>query len=116
MSLHERIRDARLRKGLPQKAVAEQLGVAKSTYCGYETGQREPNVLQIKQIAQILDVTGDYLIGVESPPPADILYISRPSGDLTTDELRKELHDLIDQLPDEDLVLFKDLTLRMKRE
>ena len=44
----------------------------------------------------------------------DILYISRPSGNPTTDELRKHLHDLIDQLDDEFLRLLSDVTIRFK--
>ena len=110
-----RIKEARESAGYTQAELAEKLGINAVTLSGYETGKHDPKSEMLVKIALILGVTVDYLLN-RNDPPADILYISRPSGDLTTDELRKELHDLIDQLPDEDLVLFKDLTLRMKRE
>ena len=42
---------------------------------------------------------------------SEILYLSRPSGDVKVDEIRKYLHETIDQLSDSDLVFFKDITL-----
>ena len=46
---------------------------------------------------------------------SEILYLSRPSGDIKADEIRKYLHETIDQLSDSDLEFFKDITLRLKR-
>lgn len=46
---------------------------------------------------------------------SEILYLSRPSGDVKADEIRKYLHETIDQLSDSDLEFFKDITLRLKR-
>lgn len=115
MSLRERMKAARKAKGMTQKDVADRLGIAKNTYCGYESGARNPNVLQIQQIARILGVTGDYLIGT-SPSPTDVLYISRPSGDVSADEIRKGLHELIDQLEEEDLRLFQGMAIRLRRD
>ena len=60
----ENLKKARLRKGLSQVQLAEQLGVAKSTYSMYESGNREPNVQTIKKIADILSVTTDELLGM----------------------------------------------------
>ena len=39
---NENLREARLRKKLTQQQVADRLGIAKSTYCQYETGASEP--------------------------------------------------------------------------
>jgi transcriptional regulator with XRE-family HTH domain len=64
---HEILKEARLNAGLTQSQLAEKIGVAKSTYCNWEQGTREPNVLKLKAIAKALGVTGDYLLGMEEP-------------------------------------------------
>ncbi len=61
---HENLKEARLSKGLSQKEVAEKIGVAKSTYSLYESGNREPGVPIIKKIISVLGVSGDDLIGL----------------------------------------------------
>ena len=52
---NENLKEARIKKGLSQKEVADNIGVAKSTYSLYESGNREPNVQTIKKIADFLD-------------------------------------------------------------
>lgn len=47
---------------------------------------------------------------------SEILYLSRPTGDVKADEIRKYLHETIDQLSDSDLEFFKDITVRLKRD
>jgi len=36
--------------------------IDKSTYCGYETGKRQPDVAKIKQLSAFLGVSGDVLL------------------------------------------------------
>lgn len=62
---NENLREARLKKRFTQQQVADMLGIAKSTYCQYETGVSEPNVLRLKELARILETTGDALLGIE---------------------------------------------------
>ena len=62
---NENLKAARERKGLSQKEVAENIGVAKSTYSLYESGNREPNVQTIKKISDLLNVSADDLLGIE---------------------------------------------------
>ena len=64
---NENLKSAREKKGLSQKEVAEAVGVAKSTYSLYESGNREPNVQTIKRIADVLNVSADVLLGLEEP-------------------------------------------------
>lgn len=61
----DRLRDARLQKGLTQEQLAQQIGVAKSTLTGYEKGNREPDVFKIKKILEVLEVDSDYLLGID---------------------------------------------------
>lgn len=73
MSLSEKIRSARKNAGLTQQALADLIGVAKSTFSGYEKGDREPDALKLKLIAKYTGVTGDYLLETEhstAPIPA----------------------------------------------
>lgn len=64
----ENLKEARINSGLSQKEVAEQLGVAKSTYSLYESGRREPDVERIKKLAQIIGVSSDALLGLPESP------------------------------------------------
>lgn len=63
---NENLKQARQQKGLSQKDVAERIGVAKSTYSLYESGNREPNVQTIKRIADVLGVSADELLGIDT--------------------------------------------------
>lgn len=62
---NENLKDAREKRGLSQKEVAESIGVAKSTYSLYESGNREPNVQTIKKISDLLSVSADDLLGID---------------------------------------------------
>ncbi len=64
MTIGDRIKDARIKKGITQQQLASYIDVAKSTVAGYETNQRSPDAVKIGAIAKVLDVSGDYLIGV----------------------------------------------------
>lgn len=62
MGFKEQLKKARQNASLTQKQVAEMLGIDKTTYCGYETGKRQPDPQRINQISQILNVSGDVLL------------------------------------------------------
>ena len=57
------IKEIRLRKGMSQAEVASALGVSSVVYSRYETGSREPSADVLIQIANIFDVSLDYLLG-----------------------------------------------------
>lgn len=54
MSFPERLKEARNAVGYTQQQVADAMGITNSTYCGYETGKRRPDVAKIKRLADIL--------------------------------------------------------------
>lgn len=62
MSFGEKLREARELRGYTQQQIADRMGIDKSTYCGYETGKRQPDVQKIKIISKILGVSGDALL------------------------------------------------------
>ncbi|WP_248930127.1 helix-turn-helix domain-containing protein [Paenibacillus hamazuiensis] len=47
--------------------MADELGIAKSTYAGYETGYREPSLDTIRKAAVLLQVSVDELLGTTPP-------------------------------------------------
>lgn len=49
---------------MSMKEVADHVGVAKSTYAGYESGYRQPTLETIQSIAKKLSTTSDYLLGL----------------------------------------------------
>jgi transcriptional regulator with XRE-family HTH domain len=66
--LGERIRKARLVKGLTQKQLAKILNVTDATVNRYEKGIRNPDPEMLKTIADVLDVSIDYLLGKTDIP------------------------------------------------
>lgn len=87
-NFNENLKNARIRKGMSQKDVAEEIGVAKSTYSLYESGNREPNVQTIKKIADVLSVSADDLLGLNEEPQTLAAHFD---GDEYTDEELDEI-------------------------
>lgn len=56
---------ARRARGYSQAYMAECLGIARSTYAGYETGKRSPDVEMVAKITKTLFVSADELFGRE---------------------------------------------------
>lgn len=90
MSEHffENLKRIRIEKGYSQKEFAEKLGVAKSTYCMYESGNREPNVQTIKKISKLLNVPTDELLGLDIEPTTLAAHFD---GDEYTEEELEEI-------------------------
>jgi transcriptional regulator with XRE-family HTH domain len=64
MKFKDRLKELRKEKELLQKDVAEKLGIARNTYCGYELGNREPDLQMLIKMAEYFDCSLDYLIGL----------------------------------------------------
>ncbi len=63
--LGTRIQNARERKGLSASEAAKLVGVSKSTWSLYESDKRTPSVDTLKIIAEKLNVSMDYLVGLK---------------------------------------------------
>lgn len=69
-SLGDRIRRARVKKGLSQVSLADAIGVKAGTLSGYEREYRRPDVEMLGRIASVLGVSTDYLLGrTDDPTP-----------------------------------------------
>ncbi len=73
------IAEIRKSKKVRQVEVANYIGVAKSTYTGYETGYHRPTPDILCKIADYLDVTVDELLGRTTAPQLfDNARVERP--------------------------------------
>ena len=61
MALEDRIKEARKNNGLTQQQAANMIGVAKSTWAGYESGNSTPDIDKIVKIMDALGVDANYL-------------------------------------------------------
>jgi transcriptional regulator with XRE-family HTH domain len=68
VTIGERIKEARKKKGLNQKELAEKTGLSIGTIQGYEQGRYEPKRASLEKIAFALEVTAVELLG-ETPLP-----------------------------------------------
>lgn len=70
--LSERLKALRKKDGATQEEFAERLGIARSTYSGYERGTSEPDNETLDKIAKYFSVTTDYLLGRSENNIADL--------------------------------------------
>ncbi len=59
------IKKARMMRGLSQKYVAAALGVAAPSVSDWERGKTCPTAANLQALAELLDVSTDYLLGTE---------------------------------------------------
>ncbi|MDO3660461.1 MULTISPECIES: helix-turn-helix domain-containing protein [Bacillus] len=63
MNFSFRLKKLRDEKKMNQQEVADNLGIARTTYASYEQGKREPDHETLVKIANFFEVTVDYLLG-----------------------------------------------------
>lgn len=84
--LTERLKQARKQKGFTQDELAKRLGTQKSTISNYETGYSKPSNEMLAALADMLDVSTDFLLGRISSS------LERASEYATDDQLPAEMH------------------------
>ena len=60
---NKRLREIRMKRAFTQQRLADSVDIALRSYQCYETGTRTPNYELLVQLADILDVSLDYLMG-----------------------------------------------------
>ncbi|MGG3915992.1 helix-turn-helix domain-containing protein [Rossellomorea vietnamensis] len=63
--LGNRIQNARETRGLRPSDIAKKVGVTKGTWSLYESENRVPSLDTFKRIAETLNVSADYLLGLK---------------------------------------------------
>ena len=76
--LGERIKELRLQRNWPQKTLAMELGVDRSTVAYWETGHTSPSLERLKQISLLFEVSADYLLDLPNRYRLVIVKKSRP--------------------------------------
>lgn len=62
----DRLKELRVKMGLSQQALADKLNVSQQSICKYENDTIEPNIDMLKTMADLFNVSVDYLIGYSS--------------------------------------------------
>ncbi|WP_270166113.1 helix-turn-helix domain-containing protein [Paenibacillus sp. SYP-B4298] len=104
-SFHLRFRQLREQQQWTQDEVADKLGVQRSTIAGYESAEKNriPREETLHKIADLFQVSLDYLLGRSEIPSMDRSY-SPPAPDWATSKDKRDLK-LMLQSPE---VLFFD--------
>lgn len=63
MEFSERLKKLRKDTGLTQVDVASKLGISQQAYASWERGVKKPTQDNLVKIAQVLNVSVDYLVG-----------------------------------------------------
>lgn len=60
---NKRLREMRIQRHYTQQQMADFIDVALRSYQKYEQGEREPSFATLVQLADIFDISTDYLLG-----------------------------------------------------
>lgn len=104
MEFSERLKDLRKQAGITQVDVAEKLGISQPAYASWERGVKKPTQENLVKIAQILNVSVDYLVGnsekkTDELDNIELLFRMNSTG-LTEEEkkvFRKELIEFMEK-------------------
>lgn len=68
----KRLKALRTQRDYKMQYIADYIGVARSTYAGYETQDRFPPIETLSKVAECLNTSTDYLIGLtDNPDPKE---------------------------------------------
>lgn len=96
----ERIRVARVTKGLSQQNMADELGLTVASYSNIERGVTDITITRLFEIARILQVKIENILDLESPSQnvkdTGLTYFTKNEVDIV--EIRKMLTDLQEEV------------------
>lgn len=87
----ERLQELRKARGYSQQDVAKLIGVGRTTYLKYESGDNRPT-RKLNELARLFNVSADYLLGL-TDTPADPTHAQPPAQ--KEDREHKHLQDLL---------------------
>lgn len=104
MEFKERLKQLRKMRGLSQIALADKVGISKSTIGAYETEDRKPSREALLTLAEFFGVSVDYLLGDDSRSTyhmdPEFAYKAQQTY---IDERTRILLDVKEKLSDEDI-------------
>lgn len=89
----ERLKLLRSKTKMTQKEAAKKIGVASTTYASWEQGKREPDISSQNKLADLYNVTLDYMSG-RTNNPSPLSHSSNDEPDLMAAHLDKKYSDL----------------------
>lgn len=89
----ERIKELREAHGYTQTTMAKKLSVTRSTVNAWEMGTNRPTIDKLSDIADLFQVTTDFLIGRSNEQIIDVSYLD-PEGIETTRRLLQYIRSL----------------------
>ena len=86
----ERLKRLREEHGLSTRAFGEIIGTSNATISRYETGDRDPDLILVHNMAQYFGVTIEYLCGEDIKPNEEnlLMMYSKLSDDAKTDAIK----------------------------
>ncbi|MDD4414658.1 MAG: helix-turn-helix transcriptional regulator [Oscillospiraceae bacterium] len=97
MTLGDRLIEARTGKGYSQKEFAAILGISPTRYNYWEKNKAEPNISYILKICVLLEVSGDWLLGLSKNKK------NKPIENNKLVNIRQALMGLVSSMDDKDL-------------
>ncbi len=73
----ERLTECRERLNISKQKAAKLIGVSQPTYLRYESGEREPSIHVLKEIAKVYNTSVDYLIGISDSDSPDLITVEK---------------------------------------
>lgn len=95
------MKDLRHDRGWEQKDLAQQLNVSKSTISAWEIGRNQPSYELLSQLANLFDVTTDYLLGLTDDWGNVTLSAGSISGNNNTVNSHNTINSATPTTPDE---------------
>ena len=93
----ERLSELRKERKWSLQETADRLGIAKSTYAGYESGYRLPSLPSLSQIADLFETSLDFILGRTDENMVEITeLIKKTDQKLSIDNLPLSIEDMID--------------------
>src|SRR5699024_1070712 len=96
MTLGKRLQYIRNQRRLYQKEVADYVGTSKSVISNYERDIRDPDTCNLRKMAEMYNVSTDYLLGLTDDPyplHIDLKTFNNVMDSLGTFRYEKELFD-----------------------
>mgnify|MGYP001781835942 CR=1 FL=1 len=106
MEFSERLKYLRKQAGLTQVEVAEKLGISQPAYASWERGVKKPTQENLVKIAQILNVSVDYLVG----------NLKDKTDDIDLSEVEILFRTTSDGMSNEEKEVFKQELLQFMKE
>ena len=104
MAFAVRLKELRKQAHLTQVELAKRLGIGQSSYADWERGKKKPTQENLVKIAQVLNVSVDYLVGNSEEKSDELdnieLLFRMNSKGLTDEEkaiFKKELIDFMEE-------------------